>query len=482
MRRGIWTFLVTGVAVFMVAMDNLVVTNALPVIRVALGTGLEGLEWTVNAYTLTFAVFLLTGAALGDRFGRRRLLAAGLAVFTAASAAAAMAPSIAVLVTARAVQGLAGAVVLPLTLTLLASAVPPARRGLAFGLWGAMSGLGVALGPVIGGAITQYASWQWIFWINVPVGIALLPLVALVRESRGGAGRLDLLGTALVTAGLFGVTYGLVRGNGQGWTSAEVLGALVGGGVLLLAFVVWQARARTPMVPLGLFASRGFALSNVISMMMAFGMFGAVFLLAQFLQTVQHYSPLEAGVRTLPWTAMPAVAAPIAGALSDRIGGRWIVAVGLALQAIGIGWLAMVTEPSVPYSSFVGPFVLAGTGMGLFFAPITRLVLGFAPAHLEGVASGTSTAMRQLGTVLGVAVLGAIFAANGGYASGQQFVAGSVPAATVGAIALGAAALLALAIPAAVGGSARRGQPTAEPAAEPATEAAAVEAVPALAG
>jgi EmrB/QacA subfamily drug resistance transporter len=336
---------------------------------------------------------------------------------------------------------------MPLTLTLLASVVPPARRGLAFGAWGAMSGLGVAVGPVIGGAITQYSSWQWIFWINVPVGILLLPLVALVRESRGGAGRLDLVGTVLATTGLFGVVYGLVRGNGHGWASGQVLTGLVGGGVLLLAFVAWETRAAAPMVPLRLFASRGFALTNLISLVMAFGMFGAVFLLAQFLQTVQHYSPLEAGVRTLPWTAMPVLAAPIAGVLTDRIGGRRIVALGLALQAAGVGWLASITEPAAPYSHFVLPFILAGTGMGLFFAPITRLVLGFAPAHLEGVASGTANALRQLGTVLGVAVLGAIFSANGGYASGQQFVDGIKPAATVGAIALGVAALVALGVP-----------------------------------
>jgi EmrB/QacA subfamily drug resistance transporter len=447
MSKAWWTYLVTGVAVFMVAMDNLVVTNALPVIRVDLGTGLEGLEWTVNSYTLTFAVFLLTGAALGDRFGRRRLLALGLAVFTAASAAAAMAPNIGVLVTARTVQGLGGAVVMPLTLTLLASVVPPARRGLAFGAWGAMSGVGVALGPVIGGAITEYASWQWIFWINVPIGLVLLPLIALVRDSRGGAGRLDLIGTALVTAGLFGIVYGLIRGNGEGWTSGSVLAGLLGGGAALVAFVAWQARASAPMLPLGMFASRGFTLANLIGLMMSFGMFGTVFLLAQFMQTVQHYSPLEAGVRTLPWTAMPALAAPVAGILTDRIGGQRIVALGLALQAAGVGWLAAITSPTLPYSHMIVPFVLAGLGMGLFFAPITRLVLGFVPSHLEGVASGASNAIRQLGTVLGVAVLGAIFAGGGGYASGQQFVDGVVPAATVGALVLAGGAVLALAIP-----------------------------------
>jgi EmrB/QacA subfamily drug resistance transporter len=448
MRRALWTYLVSGIAVFMVSMDNLVVTNALPVIRVSLGTGLEGLEWTVNAYTLMFAVFLLPGAALGDRFGRRRVFAVGMSIFTAASAVAALAPNVGALVAARAVQGLGGAIVMPLTLTLLASVVAPERRGVAFGLWGGMAGLGVALGPVIGGGITEYASWQWIFWINVPIGILVLPMVALVRESRGGAGRLDPLGVLLVSAGLFGVVFGLVRGNSHGWTSGSVLAGLVGGAVLLVGFVAWQARAATPMVPLALFADRGFSLINAISLVMAFGMFGTVFLSAQFLQTVQGYSPFAAGLRTLPWTAMPIVAAPLSGLLSDRIGGRRVVAIALALQAAGIAWLSVVSAPTVGYGRLVPPFVLAGLGMGLFFAPAARMTLGFAPRHLEGVASGSSNALRQLGTVLGVAVLSSVFASYGGYRSGQQFVDGLVAAQRVGAVVLAVAVLLALAIPA----------------------------------
>jgi EmrB/QacA subfamily drug resistance transporter len=447
MRRTFWTYLVTGVAVFMVSMDNLVVTNALPVIRRELNTGLEGLEWTVNAYTLTFAVLLLTGAALGDRFGRRRLLAIGLVIFTAASAMAAAAPDIGTLIAARAVQGLGGAIVMPLTLTLLASVVPHERRGMAFGIWGAMSGLGVALGPVIGGGVTEYASWQWIFWINVPIGVLLLPVVALVRESRGGAGRLDPLGVLLATGGLFGLVFGLVRGNAHGWTSGQVLGSLVAGGVLLLAFVAWQARARTPMVPLQLFRSRGFSLINFISLVMAFGMFGSVFLGAQYMQTVLGYSPFQAGLRTLPWTAMPVLAAPISGILSDRFGARRIVALALALQAAGVGWLAYISSPTLSYGALVPPFILAGAGMGLFFAPVARLTLGSAPAELEGVASGTSNALRQFGTVLGIAVLGSIFSSVGGYASAADFVAGMSAAQKVGAIALGVGALAALALP-----------------------------------
>jgi EmrB/QacA subfamily drug resistance transporter len=357
---------------------------------------------------------------------------------------------------------------MPLTLTLLASVVPPERRGTAFGIWGAMSGLGVALGPVIGGGITEYASWHWIFWINVPIGVLLLPLVALVRESRGGAGRLDPLGVLLATGGLLGLVFGLVRGNGHGWTSGQVLGSLIGGGVLILAFLAWQARARTPMVPLRLFRDRGFALINSVSLVMAFGMFGAVFLGAQYLQTVQGYTPFQAGLRTLPWTAMPVIAAPVSGILSDRFGARRIVALSLALQAAGIAWLALVITPTTPYSGLVPPFVLAGFGMGLFFAPVARLTLGFAPRELEGVASGTSNMLRQFGTVLGVAVLGSVFSSFGGYATGAAFVAGTSAAQKVGAVALGVAAVLALALPVV-------GRTVTERAAEPAAE---LEAVP----
>ncbi len=447
MRKAFWTYLATGVAVFMVSMDNLVVTNALPVIRHDLGTGLEGLEWTVNAYTLTFAVFLLTGAALGDRFGRRRLFAVGLAVFTLASAAAALAPSIGVLITARAVQGLGAAIVMPLTLTLLASVIPPERRGLAFGIWGAMSGLGVALGPVIGGGVTEYASWQWIFWINVPIGLLLLPVLALVRESRGGAGRLDPIGVGLITAALFGIVFGLVRGNGHGWTSTQVLIGLIGGGLLLVAFVAWQRRARSPMLPLELFRSRGFSVVNTVSLVMAFGMFGAVFLGAQYLQTVQGYSPFAAGLRSLPWTAVPAIAAPLSGLLSDRFGARRIISFALLLQAAGIGWLALESTSDLPYLRLVPPFVLAGLGMGLFFAPMARLTLGYAPRQLEGVASGTANALRQLGTVLGIAVLGSVFSAVGGYETPATFVAGMSAAMKVGAVILAAGALLILLAP-----------------------------------
>ncbi len=468
--RTIWTFVVTSVALFMVALDNLVVTTALPSIRTSLDAGLEGLEWTVNAYTLTFAVLLLTGAALGDRFGRRRLFMLGLLVFTGASAAAAVAPSLEALVAARAVQGVGAAIVTPLTLTLLSAAVPVERRGLALGAWGAVGGLAVALGPLVGGAVVEGASWQWIFWVNVPIGLALLPLSRwALAESRGPAGRLDLVGTGLVSAGLFGVVLGLVRGNGLGWTSPQVLASLALGGIALAAFGGWERRTTAPMLPLGLFQSRGFAATNVASLLMFFGMFGSVFLLAQFLQTVQGYSPLEAGLRTLPWTGMPVLVAPMAGVLSDRIGGRPLLVSGLALQAVGLAWLALVTTPSVAYSSLVAPFVLSGVGMGLFFAPVANVVLSSVPRSAEGIASGTNNAIRELGGVLGIAVLASVFSGQGGYAGPQSFVDGLVPATWVGAGVVGLGALAAAAIPG------RRTTTTVQPAyAEPVAEPAGI--------
>ncbi len=447
--RTLWTFVVTSIALVMVTLDNLVVTTALPVIRTDLNAGLEGLEWTVNAYTLTFAVFLLTGAALGDRFGRRRLFVIGLGIFTAASALAALAPTIEVLNAARALQGIGGAIVAPLTLTILSAAVPAERRGLALGAWGGIGGLAVALGPVVGGAVVQGISWHWIFWINVPIGLALMPLAwRRLDETRGPAERLDLPGLGLVSVGLLGIVWGLVRGNGQGWSSPEIVVSLVLGGAFVIAFVFWELRTKTPMLPMRFFENRTFGQSNLASFFMFFGMFGSIFLLAQFFQTVQGYSPLQAGLRILPWTAMPIFIAPIAGAMSDRIGGQRIMGVGLTLQAIGLGWIAAVSTPTTPYSELIGPFVLSGMGMALFFAPVANVVLSSVRREEEGKASGANNAIRELGGVFGVAVLASLFSRFGGYATPDTFVDGLVPAVWVGAAVVAVGAVSALTIPA----------------------------------
>jgi EmrB/QacA subfamily drug resistance transporter len=438
-----WTLAITSLALFMVSLDNLVVTTALPVIRRDLHATISQLEWTVNAYTLTFAVLLLTGAALGDRFGRRRLFVLGMLLFTGASSAAALSTSANALDVARALQGVGGAIVTPLTLTLLSAAVPAERRGLALGIWGGIGGLAVALGPLVGGAIVDGVSWHWIFWVNVPIGLVLAPLAySRLEESRGGDRALDLPGLGLASAGLLGIVWGLVRGNDHGWTSAGIVAPIVAGALLVAAFVAWELRTPSPMLPMQFFRDRTFALTNVASLFMFFGMFGSIFFLAQFFQTVQGYSPLQSGLRILPWTAMPMFVAPIAGALSDRIGGERLMAAGLALQSAGLLWIASVSTPSTPYSDLVGPFVLAGIGMALFFAPVANVVLSAVRPEHEGKASGATNAIRELGGVFGVAVLAAVFAHLGGYRSPETFVHGTTTAVYIGGalVAVGAVA------------------------------------------
>ncbi len=444
--KTLWTLVITSVALFMGALDTLVVTTALPVIRVQLHASLSSLEWTINAYTLAFAVLLLTGASIGERVGRRRMLLVGIAVFTLGSAVAALSPDTSVLIAARMVQGLGAAVMTPLTLTILSAAVPAERRGVALGIWGAVGGLAIALGPVVGGAVVQGISWKWIFWLNVPIGIVLLPLARFrLAETKGVARPLDVGGLLLASTGLFGVVFGLVRANDLGWASPTVLASLAAGAALLTAFVAWELRTAEPMLPMELFRSRGFSGANAASFFLYFGMFGSVFLLAQFLQTAQHYSPLAAGLRILPWTAMPIVVAPIAGTLSDRFGGRVVVLAGLVLQAAGLLWIATLLSQSVGYASLVPAFVLSGVGMGLFFAPVANTVLSSVRKDQEGIASGATNAIRELGGVFGIAVLSAVFSSNGGYATPATFVAGVRPAIAVGgAIVLVGAAAMAL--------------------------------------
>jgi len=447
--RTTWTLVLVSAALFMVTLDNLVVTTALPRIRIDLGAPLSGLEWIVNAYTLSFAVLLMTGAALGDRFGRRRMFTIGLSIFTAASGLAALAPTTGALIGARALQGAGAALVLPLTLTLLSEAFPAGRRGVALGIWSGISGLGVALGPVIGGAVVSGISWQWIFWINVPIGLAVVPLaLARLTESHGPNRQLDLVGLVLASGGLLGVVYGLVRANALGWTSATVLVSAAVGAALLAGFVLWELRTSTPMLPMHFFRSRAFSATNGVSLAMYFGMFGAIFLLAQFFQTAQGYTPLQAGLRTLPWTAMPIFVAPVAGLLSDRLGSRPLMFTGLALQATALGWLATELSPTLSYGRMIVPFMLAGAGMALVFAPAANAVLGAVRDEEAGPASGATNAIREVGGVLGIAVLASVFTGAGGYESPTSFVAGLTPALAVASVVLAVGALIALAVPA----------------------------------
>ena len=447
-KRAWWTLAITGAALFMTALDNLVVGVALPSIRADLGGSIEALEWTVNAYTLAFAVLLLTGAALGDRFGRKRMFIVGVAIFIGASAAAAMAPSIEALVAARALQGVGAAIVTPLTLTLVSEAFPPERRGAALGIWGGISGLGVALGPFVGGAVVEGIAWQWVFWLNVPVGLALLPLAARrLTESRGADRELDLAGLALAGVGLFGLTFGIIRGNGLGWTSATVLSSLGLGVAFLAAFVRYELRAPAPMLPIRFFRSRGFSATNALSFAMFFGTFGSIFLLSQFFQTAQGYGPFEAGARTLPWTAMPMFVAPLAGILGARFGTRPLMALGMAMQATGLAWIAIVTSPATPFAELIVPFVITGAGMALVFPTSAETVLAAVRPNEAGKASGATNAIREVGGVMGVAVLASVFTASGGYENPQAFTDGVTAALPIGVVVLAAGALLALLVP-----------------------------------
>src|SRR3954471_15746065 len=447
--RTRWTLAIVSLALFMVVLDNLIVTVALPSIRTDLGASLQQLEWTVNAYTLAFAVTLIPGAALGDRFGRKRTFLVGLALFTASSAAAALAPGAGELVAARALQGVGGAIVAPLTLTLLAEAFPAERRGAALGIWSGISGMGIALGPLVGGAVVDGLSWQWIFWINVPLGAALLPLAAgFLRESRGPASRLDLTGVALVTSGLFGLVFGLVRGQGDGWGSPLIVTSLAAGAALLAPFIAREPPAPVPMAPLDLCARRAFAVTNGVTFFMYFGTFGAIFLITQFVQQVMGYAPFDAGVRMLVWTGATAVTSPIAGVLAERRGPRALMALGLAMQAGALAWLAMAAGVDSTSSALAAPFAIAGVGMGLVFAPSASALLSVVAPQRAGQASGTNNAIREIGGVFGVAVMSTIFAGAGGFASPQAFVDGFAPALWVGAAVVGAGALVALALPA----------------------------------
>ena len=451
-RAHVWALVLTGIGLFMVTLDNLVVTTALPVIRVDLGASVTTLGWVVNAYTLAFSVLLLTGAALGDRFGRRRVFAAGLIIFALASAGCALAPSIEWLIFFRALQGLGAAPVLPLSLTLLADAFPPGKRGLAIGIWSGISGLAVAAGPVIGGAIVDGISWHWIFWVNVPIGIvAAGPTLWKLRESYGPDTGLDLLGMVLAGIGVFGIVYGIVRGNEAGWGSPEILGTLLGGVAFVGIFLWWESRAAHPMLPLKFFRNRGLNVANAASVCLYFGLFGAVFFLAQFLQTVQGDSPTEAGLKVLPWTIMPMFIAPLAGFFSDRVGARPFMVAGLCIMSGAFLWMGLVITPTISYLGLFGGFLLAGFGMSMVFAPVSNLLVQSVPQVDIGKASGTNNTVREIGGALGIAVMTAIFTATGSYDSGQAYVDGLNPAVLVAAGVLLAGATIALAAPRIVG-------------------------------
>ncbi len=443
-----WIVALTAIGSLMAALDTLVVSTSLSTIRLDLGASIEDLEWTVNAYNLSFAVLLITAAAVGDRYGRRRFYAIGLGLFAGASAASALAPSVGFLIAARAVQGAGAALVMTLGLALLSAAFPPEKRGAAIGLFSAVTGIAVALGPLVGGAIAEGIDWTWIFWLNVPIGLAAIPFVLRkIEESFGADAALDLPGLGLISAAGFAIVWGLVRGNSAGWGSLEIVGALAAGVVLVVAFVAWELRAAEPMVPMRFFRSRAFSAGNGAIFLTFASLFGAVFFFAQMLQTSLGYGPLEAGLRLVPFTATFITVAPLVGSLVDRFGERVFMVGGLTLQAIGMGWIALIADPGLSYSEFVLPSIVAGVGVSMAIPAAQNSVVGSFSHEEVGKAAGANSMMRELGGVFGVAVAAAVFAGAGSFASPDAFLDGFAPAVAVVAALSLAGAIVALALP-----------------------------------
>lgn len=468
-KSPLWLIIVAAsVPMFMATLDNLVVTNALPVMAEDLGASLEQLQWIVNAYSLAFASLILFAVALGDRLGRRRVFVAGIAVFTAASALCALATDPGMLIAARAIQGAGAAAVMPLSLALLAGAVPAKTRPLAIGIWGGVAGLGVALGPLVGGAVVEGLTWHAIFWLNVPVGIVAVALVYVaLGEAFGRRVRPDLVGLLLAATAVFGLVFGIIRGNEAGWNSPQVLTGLIGGAALLVAFLLWERRVTDPLLPLTLFRDRSFSAANGVGLLFSIGIFGAIFILIQFMQVVQGKSPLQAGVMTMPWTMAPLVVAPIAGMIAPRVGTRVLIVSGTTLQAAGLAWIALTLDPTVAYSTLVPAFILAGVGMGLVFAPSATAVLANMRDEDHATASGTNSTIREIGVALGIAILAAVFTGNGGELTPTGYTDAAIPAVWTGVVFLLGASVVGLALP-----KLRRSDAAASAAPEPALASA----------
>ncbi len=439
----------TALPMFMATLDNLVMTNALPALHADLGASVEQLQWFVNAYTLAFASTILVAAALGDRFGRRTVFLLGIAVFGAGSVLAALSTDPGQLIAARAVQGFGAAGVMPLSLALLSGGVAPERRPLAIGIWGGVSGLGVAVGPLVGGAVMEGWNWQAIFWLNVPVAVIAIPLALFsLRNDLGRRARIDVLGAVLAGAGILALVHAIVRGNDDGWGSADVIAEIAGGGVLVAAFIAWQAHTRSPLMPLRLYRDRSFTLTNVVGFAFSFGTFGAVFILIQYMQVVQGSTPLEAALQTTPWTIAPMFVAPLAGIFSGRIGTRALMVTGLVLQGGALAWIAASMSETLSYPALIAPFLMAGVGMGLVFAPSATALLATLGLSDHATASGVNSTVREIGVALGTAVMTAVFVGAGGDLLPDQYVDAARPAVFVGAAVLIIAAALALRLPA----------------------------------
>ncbi len=443
-----WVLALTSISSLMVALDVTVVATALSTIRLHLSASVDQLEWTVNAYGLSFAVLLMSASALGDRYGRRRLYAIGMGLFVAASAACALSPTVDWLIAARAVQGVGAAIIAPMSLALLSAAFPVEKRGAALGIFGGITGIAVLAGPVIGGAVTQGMAWEWIFWLNVPIGLLAIPLVlSRIDESHGPRVPVDVGGLLLVTGAALGLVWGLVRGNASGWGSLEIVGTLAAGLLLTVAFVAYEARAEHPMLPTRLFSNRRFASGNAASFLMSASLFSAVFFFAQFQQNGLGQTPLDAGLRLLPWTGTVFIVSPLSGALIGRVSERALITTGLAMQAIGFAWVALIAKTGMTYAEMIPPLVLAGSGVAAVFPAAQNAIMGSVDPGEIGTASGSFNMMRQLGGAFGLAIVVAVFTGAGSYASAGAFTDGFVPATAVSAALSLMGALAGLALP-----------------------------------
>src|SRR6266700_1104143 len=428
-RRLGWVLVLTSAAYFMVALDATVVATALPRMQADLHVGLTSLQWTLNSYGIAFAAGIITAAALGDRYGRRLIFTMGLALFTVASAACALAPNVSVLIAARTVQGLGGAIILPLRLTILTTAFPAERRGTIVGIYGGLAGLAVAAGPLVGGAVTQGINWHWIFWINVPIGVAAVAAsLRLLPESYGARERLDLTGVGLVTGGVVAIVWALVRANQAGWASPEIVTTLSAGAVLLAAFVAWEKRVSQPMVPLRLFGRRAFAIGNVTSFFMSGAIFAGAYLVAEEFQFARGYSPLSTGIRLLPFFGMPMVVSPLAGALSDRTGRRPVMVTGLALLSGGFIWVALKGSLTTSWVELTLALLVSGVGISMALPTVPTAVLGAVAPDEMGKASGINYMAQRLGGVFAIAISTAVFSAHGNLGTPASVTSGFKPA------------------------------------------------------
>ncbi len=424
-----WVLGLTSTAYFMVVLDALVVITALPQMQRDLHADLASLQWTVNSYGIAFAAGIITAAALGDRFGRRRVFNLGLALFTVSSAACALAPGTGELIVARTVQGLGAAVVMPLSLTILTTAFPPQRRGLIVGVYGGLAGLAVAAGPIVGGVIAQRLDWHWVFWLNVPIGLAALAIGArLLPESHGASERLDLAGVGLVSGGVVALVWALVRAGDLGWSSPQILATLPAGGALLVAFVAWERRVAQPMVPMRLFRNPAFGVGNLTTFLMSGATFAAAFLVTQEFQFARGYSPISTGVRLLPFFGTPMLVSPLAGALSDRVGRRPIMLTGLALQALGYAWVAARGSLATSWVELDAGLLVAGVGISMALPTVPTAVLSAVAQHEMGKASGVNYMAQRFGAVFSIAIASAVFSAHGHLGNPAAVTAGFRPA------------------------------------------------------